>query len=595
MPMITSVVLLLLFIYGICCLYEYTKNKRIKQTVKTLDKNKEIDWKPPKREKSLFDASHFAYDILVIGGGSSGAGCALDAATRGLKVILIESGDFASKTSCKSTKLLHGGIRYLEKAFTSFSIPQLMLVIEALAERYWILQNISYLTYTVKIMVPIYKTYQIPGYWLLLKIYDKIALASSIGRSYFLRREEARRQFYNLRTENLKGGVVYYDGMFNDARTNMMLIATSAYYGATVLNYVKLDSFVKNSDGSIKHAICTDVLTGDSLKIVAKGYISACGPFSDRTRRKASKSLEPIICQSIGTHVVYPAKYGPENMGLLDTKTADGRVMFILPWKGCILAGSTETRVPSAENNDYIENAVDFLHNEIESCLKTEVDKTELLSVWSGIRPLVKDPKIEASESLVRKYSILLESSNFITLTGGKWTTYRKMAEKCINLAVKHFSIAPTSRCLTRYIQVLGNTHYSKDYYHVIAESLNISTEYAKVLLNRYGMRGPVLSSYLQDKPDVISDKYNIRAGEILYIIENEFACTVEDVLVYRLGLAFIDVLEANRLGPDVCNIMAEYFGWSEDQKKLQMDSFRKCMESFGLSLIQKYRNVVAK
>ncbi|KAI4290951.1 glycerol-3-phosphate dehydrogenase [Pancytospora philotis] len=580
---------LLTIAYAVHFQYRRSVRRRLVAAVKTLSDKKETDWRPRTRAESIFDLQHRTYDLLIIGGGSSGAGCALDAATRGLRVAMIEMGDFASKTSSKSTKLLHGGVRYLEKAIRSFSFAQLALVFEALSERYTIMANASYLAHAVQIMVPLYSKKARVYYWILLRLYDRLSLARSLGRSCYMSRQRTAQQFSGLKTEGLCGSIVYSDGMFDDARTNVVLAATAAFYGATVANYVRLDSFDRDEDGKIESAICVDALSGKWLRISAKGYISACGPLTDATRTKADQKAAPIMRRSMGTHAVYPAQYGPEGMGLLDARTADGRVMFILPWKGRILAGSTETTTAgsSAVPN---ESEIDFLHRELQSTLRGPLNKAEILSAWSGMRPLVNNSDVADSESLVRSYVIKAEGGNFITLAGGKWTTYRLMAEKCVDSAVTQFGLEPARCCVTRHLPLLGARDYRKDQYHALASSLGISTEYAMVLSQRYGALAFKMKSYLKRYPQFVSEEHSVIKAEVVYAIENEFACRIGDVLSNRLGISFVDVCGAHKLGPAIGDIMAEHLEWPLPYKAKQQREFEESLEAFGLGAIQQYR-----
>ncbi|KAI5170497.1 glycerol-3-phosphate dehydrogenase [Pancytospora epiphaga] len=554
-----------------------------------------INWKPKTRPEIIFDLTHYTYDILVIGGGASGAGCSLDAAIRGLKVALIEAGDFGSQTSSKSTKLLHGGLRYLEKAVCRFSLSQLLMVFEALSERYAVLRIVPYLSHTIQIMVPIYNKRWFPYYWILLKLYDKLSMARSIGRSYLIGKDDAIMSFARIQDKNLAGAMIYHDGMFDDVRTNVMLVATSSFYGATTANYVSLDRFSKETNGRIKYAVCTDILTGKTIRITAKGYISACGAFTDNTRKKGVPGCVDMLSPSIGTHVVYPANYGPADMGLVDTNTADGRMMFMLPWKGQMIAGSTEAKRLSDGQLEPIEKEVEFINKEIESCSKMEVRRSDILSAWAGARPLISNKNAQQSESLVRKFSIGFEGSNFIVLTGGKWTTYRIMAEKCIDKAIKAFSLNPTCECLTEYVKIIGSENYAKDLYYILAKSLNIDLSSAQKLLERYGSRAFRLKAYIDEYPGIISDKYCIREGEIIYITENEFGFTLYDVINNRLGIGFYDVMEAYNIATQVNELIGDQFNWTKKRRKEELKTFYKKIDCLGYRIVSKYSKGLAK
>lgn len=570
------------------CVHAVCRSRTLAEKARRLHGQVEADWKPKSRRENISDASRCMFDVLIVGGGSSGAGCALDAAARGLKVALIEAGDFGSETSSKSTKLLHGGVRYLEKAIRTFSIAQFCLLFEALSERYTVMKIAPYLSYVVPIMVPVYERCAVPYYWAMLKLYDKLSIMRSLGRSAFIGKSEAEMNFARLKSDNLVGAMVYYDGMFDDVRTNVMLMATSAFYGAKTLNHVVLDRFKKSKDGKIELALCTDRLTGQRIQIRARGFILAGGPFVDDLRKKEDTGSRRILANSAGTHVVYPAEYGPEQMGLVDSRTADGRLMFMLPWKGHMLAGSTETERRLESGIQPAEEDVMFLNNEIESYMNQELDPARLKAVWTGIRPLVKDGSVSSTESLIRSYRIVKSGKNLLSVTGGKWTTYRAMAEECIDTAVSSFGLHPSECCLTEYIQIIGSEGYARDLYYAIRGSLNIDTVYAEHLLRQYGSRAFRLKEYLDRYPERISSKYEFREGEVIYCIENEFACTVDDVLNNRFGVGFFDVVEASKMAAKVNNLMADYFSWSPKLARTQSEDIRTKLDGLGYKIVSK-------
>lgn len=576
-------------VIGYCSLimaYNWHRNKKLQKRADALLNKDSSGWKPLPRSKSMSSAEQNEYDLLIIGGGASGAGCALDAAARGLRVILIDRGDFGAETSSKCSKLLHGGIRYLDKAVRCLSICQLRLVLEALAERYIIMRMMPYLTAAMPIMVPVYRKWTVPYYWLLLKLYDKLSGLQSLGRSCFISKKKAMMNFAKLKKTDLVGAMVYKDGVFDDARANIMLVATSEFLGATVLNHVEFKHFEKDPQGRITAAICAEAISGSALKIRAKGFISATGAFTDVTGRCGSESHSDMMVHSAGTHAVYPAEYGPEQMGLLDTNTADGRVMFILPWKGKIIAGSTETRRELEYGIAPTKEEVEFLHREIQSYLGSEIDKSVLLAAWCALRPLVCDGSAEKSECIVRSHSICDTKKGLILLTGGKWTTFRLMAEQCIDLAVRSFKLKPKECCMTQYIRTLGSTGYAKDLYYAIQQALDIELDYAQHLLQHYGARAYKLKEYLAKYPARLSSKYQFRAAEVIYCIENEYALTVCDILNNRFRLGCIDVREAARIADKVGETMAEYFSWPLERKNNEHAAVKKVLASQGLAII---------
>jgi glycerol-3-phosphate dehydrogenase len=303
--------------------------------------NPKMNYQLPSREQQMKNMMEQEYDLLVIGGGATGTGCALDAASRGIKVAMVERNDFSSGTSCKSTKLVHGGVRYLEKAFWGLDKSQYDLVREALAERATILKVAPYLATQIPIMCPIYKAWQLPYYWVGCKLYDLVAGKRGLESSYYLSKTKALKEFPMLKDQSLVGAVVYYDGQQNDSRMNVMLALTAAYYGASIANHVQVLKLLKDSNNKLCGAEVEDTLTGNKWTIKAKGIINATGPFVDQIREMDDISCKKIISGSSGTHIVLPEYYSPEHMGLIDPSTSDGRVIFFLPWEGNSLAGTT--------------------------------------------------------------------------------------------------------------------------------------------------------------------------------------------------------------------------------------------------------------
>jgi glycerol-3-phosphate dehydrogenase len=314
-----------------------------------------LDWRPPSRITLINDLKASGtkdneYDLVIIGGGATGTGCALDGASRGLKVALLERDDFSSGTSSKSTKLVHGGVRYLEKAFLRLDYEQFLMVKEALAERSTFLRIAPHLTETLPIMLPIYRWWQIPYYWAGSKAYDLVAGQRGLQGSYFLSKSRALQVFPMLRKDSLVGAMVYYDGAQNDARTNVALALTAIQQGGTVTNYTEVVDLIKEPvkgerEGlpQIRGVIVKDRQSGETFKVYCKGVISATGPFCDLIRKMDDPTCDNLVQPSVGTHIVFPSYYSPRQMGLVDPASSDGRVIFFLPWEGNTIAGTTGT------------------------------------------------------------------------------------------------------------------------------------------------------------------------------------------------------------------------------------------------------------
>ncbi|KAJ2766644.1 mitochondrial glycerol-3-phosphate dehydrogenase, partial [Coemansia nantahalensis] len=318
-------------------------------------------WTPPRREEMLNElkglnrdgsdtktALEREFDLLVIGGGATGAGCTLDAATRGLSVAMVERDDFASGTSSKSTKLVHGGVRYLQKAIMGLDYEQWKMVREALHERKTFLTIAPYLSNELPILLPVYTWWQLPYFWIGCKVYDLLAGKQGITGSYALGRTKTLENFPMLRAENLVGSMVYFDGQHNDARMNAALAVTAAAHGAVVANHVEVTSLIKEKDPetgreTVRGAMLRDNESGDEWAVRAKGVVNATGPFSDAILKMDEPGMPDIVAPSSGVHLVLPSYFSPKNMGMLDPATTDGRVVFFLPWEGAVVAGTTDT------------------------------------------------------------------------------------------------------------------------------------------------------------------------------------------------------------------------------------------------------------
>lgn len=335
--------------------------------------------------------------MLIVGGGATGAGIALDAATRGLRVALVERDDFSAGTSSKSTKLVHGGVRYLEKAVWNLDYPQLQLVMEALRERRGFLDVAPHLSGALPIALPLQRWSQAPYLWVGCKVYDLLAGAQGLRGSRLLSRAEALDAFPLLRRDRLVGALVYYDGQHNDSRMNVSLALTAALYGATVVNHVEVTALVKDAAGRVCGARVRDLMAGldagagadaapREFSVRARGVVNATGPFTDAVERMDDPARKPIVAPASGAHVVLPRNLCPKGMGILDAATSDGRVVFVLPWQGMTIAGTTDNacaveREPVARQDD-----VDFILKEVSKLLAPEsvLGRQDVLATWSG-------------------------------------------------------------------------------------------------------------------------------------------------------------------------------------------------------------------
>jgi glycerol-3-phosphate dehydrogenase len=340
-------------------------------------------------------SSEDVYDLLVIGGGATGTGIALDAATRGLKVALVERDDFSSGTSSKSTKLVHGGVRYLEKAVWNLDYNQYKLVKEALRERRYFLDTAPHLSSWLPIMLPLQKWWEAPYFWAGTKFYDFLAGSEGIESSYFLPRSKAINAFPMLKKDNLFGALVYYDGQHNDSRMNISLAMTAALYGATVINHLEVTALEKDANGKLCGARVRDLIPNrndkkertDDFVVHAKGIINATGPFADAIQKMDEPTKKDIVAPSLGVHVVLPGYLSPQNMGLIDPSTSDGRVIFFLPWQGHTIAGTTDSPCSISQNPVAGEKDINWILNEVRGYLTPDINlqRSDVLAAWSGM------------------------------------------------------------------------------------------------------------------------------------------------------------------------------------------------------------------
>ncbi|TVY32165.1 Glycerol-3-phosphate dehydrogenase, mitochondrial [Lachnellula subtilissima] len=562
------------------------------------------------------------YDLLIIGAGATGAGVALDAATRGLKVAVVERDDFASGTSSKSTKLVHGGVRYLEKAVFEMDYNQYALVKEALRERKFFLETAPHLSSWLPIMLPLDKWWKAPYYWVGTKAYDFLAGSEGIESSYFLTKSKALDAFPMLKRTNLVGALVYYDGAHNDSRMNVSLAMTAALYGSTVVNHIEVTGLEKDASGKLCGARVKDIVAekngkkGEEFVIRARGIINATGPFTDSIRKMDDDKVKEIVAPSSGVHIVLPGYYSPQKMGLIDPKTSDGRVIFFLPWQGNTIAGTTDAPCDISANPIPQETEIDWILSEIRRYLSPDINvrRGDVLAAWSGIRPLVKDPNAKNTESLVRNHLINVSPAGLLTCAGGKWTTYRQMAEECVDEAIKEFALNPApfpnapdvsgtemvndgarldGTCQTHQVKLVGAHGFSKTLFINLIQHFGVETDVAKHLTESYGDRAwtvAALSSPTEQRYPVrgerISPLYPFIDGEVRYAVRHEYAQTAVDVIARRTRLAFLNAQAALEALPKVIDIMAGELKWDSKRKEVEWKDYTTAvafLESMGL------------
>ena len=481
------------------------------------------------------------FDVLVIGGGATGTGTALDAATRGLRVALVEAGDFASGTSSRSTKLVHGGVRYLESAVKHFDRAQFHLVREALAERATLLAIAPHLVHRLRTVVPLYSIKDAVQYRIGLWLYDRAAGSASLGRSHYCSRAMLRKAFPTLRRSHLRGGVAYYDGQFDDARMNVTLAVSAAEAGATVVNYVNVTGLCEQR-GQLCGAIAIDRVGGGEITIRARTIVNAAGPYVDAVRRMEVADTVPLLAPSRGTHLVFDRRWAPGADALLIPRTPDGRVLFVVPWEGAVLAGTTDVParaecalVPSAEEEAY-------LFRQLAEWFEPPPQAHDLRAIWAGLRPLIGQAGRDGGTgNLVREHQVTVGPKGLVTIAGGKWTTYRLMAEEVVDRMVEVGGYDVGS-CRTRETPLCGAADYHPGLAQALGNNYGLDADIALHLAHAYGDRAEQVLTLAPGEPgERLSEAYPYVAAEVVWAARCEMALDAEDVLARRLRLAFID------------------------------------------------------
>lgn len=468
------------------------------------------------------------WDTVVIGGGATGVGCAVDAASRGLAVLLLEQHDFGKGTSSRSTKLVHGGVRYLAQGNIS-------LVREALKERGILLKNAPHVVHKLAFVVPCYSLWQKIFYGAGLKIYDLFAGKYSFGGSRIISKAETMARLPNISPEGLSGGILYYDGQFDDARLLIDLVQTAHSQGATILNYAKVDSLINGPNRRIVGVNFVNVETGEAFAVTAKAVINATGAFCDAIRSMSDTTATPVIAYSQGVHLVFDRKFLPSDDAVMIPKTADDRVLFCIPWHGHTLVGTTDTPIDHAVlEPEAFDSEIDFILDTAGSYLIEKPSRADILSVFAGIRALVRRGRAAKTASISRGHDLFIDGSGLITITGGKWTTYRRMAEDAVDQAAKVANLQHR-KSLTSDLKIW-----------------NCSTRDNS-------------SQREQLHPDLPYSEEDVIAA-----VQDEMAQTVEDVLARRTRALFLNARAAIDLAPKVAGIMAgvrrKDAGWEAEQ-----------------------------
>lgn len=494
------------------------------------------------------------FDIAIIGGGATGVGIVLDAASRGYSAVLLEQSDFGKGTSSRSTKLVHGGVRYLQQGNIS-------LVMEALKERGILRQNAPHLVHDLAFIVPNYAWWEAPFYGIGMKVYDMLAGKYGFGKSSHLSKDEVLERIPTLETKGLRGGVLYYDGQFDDSRLLINLAQTASEQGALLLNYAKVTELSKDEDGFVNGLSFTDIETGQSHSIAARSIINATGAFSDAIRQADDSAASPMIAPSQGVHIVLDGSFLGRDTAIMVPRTSDGRVMFAIPWHGFALIGTTDTPIETASlEPSPLESEIDFILETAERFLARKPTHADIKSVFTGIRPLVKAGDAANTAALSRDHTITISSSGLLTIAGGKWTTYRKMAEDAVDHAATLGKLDDRA-CATKTLSIHGHHRRANQFGD----------------LAYYGSDAAGIQQLTRSTPELsrkLHPALPLVAAQVVWAARFEMARTVDDVLARRTRWLFLEAKAALEAAPAVAQLLAAELGRDQVWQTQQVSDF---------------------
>lgn len=527
------------------------------------------------------------FDICIIGGGATGAGCLLDAQSRGLKAILIEKHDFASETSSKSTKLIHGGVRYLEQAVKQADLNQYHMVKKALRERLTLIQNAPHLAHPLALLTPCFDWVEGVYYTAGLKMYDALSGQLSLGKSEWLSKAEALQRNPALK-HTIHSAVLYYDGQLNDARYTVSLVQTATNRGAVALNHTEAVAFTKSEKGQLTALTVRDRLTDHEFTIQSRVFVNATGPFADRVRQMANAEVAPRMRVSKGVHIIVPGELMPSSTAILVPKTDDGRVIFIIPYNGKLMIGTTDTETQLMDAAPVVERAeVDYLIGYVNRYFEKPIRVDQVIAGFAGLRPLLQANPNAGTKELVRDHEVEVDpASGLVSILGGKWTTYRLMAQDTIDTCCERLGLTDKS-CITDTIKLVGAEGYSEDFWQSLVRDFGMDEAMARHLAHQYGTESTAIGRLMREHPEWqqrLTPALPHTGAEVVYVVRQEMAQTLKDVLARRFGLEFIDWSTTYQITETVAELMGNELGWTTVDRQEAITHYRTELEGYRQS-----------
>jgi glycerol-3-phosphate dehydrogenase len=523
------------------------------------------------RVEELQHISGQEFDLCVIGGGATGSACALDAQLRGIRTVLLEAGDFAGATSSAATKIIHGGVRYLEEAIKDVDPKEYHVVVRALHERVRMLDNAPHLTRKLEFLVPSFHWLDVAYLDIGLKIYDWLAGSARISPSKFVSREETLRRMPQLNRDGLLGSVEYADGQFDDARYNLALVHTFEHQGGQALNHCRVTEFQRDSAGRLSGVVAVDQIGGATLNLSARAIVNATGPVSDLIRQMATPSVSKRMRLSKGSHILFPLDLFPTDDAMLIPKTEAGSVLFAVPWGGRLLVGTTEREVEPGDDLYVTEEEITYLLRQLNKYLAKPLQPSDVVAGFAGARPLASAGEGESTQKIARDDVIEIDAkSGLISIMGGKWTTHRAMAEDTINAVQKALGV-PVSESPTRTHVLHGGEGFTSDLWEKLIRIYPLSKETAHHLAAKFGTAAWNVLELTRTNSSLaqplIPGSAQIQA-EVVYAVREELAANIEDMISRRIGLQYYSWRDAIKAASVVGSLMAQELQWTSAQER---------------------------